>query len=206
MLYYQAIDPPTLELLKNLLLLDISKELRLAGGTALALQIGHRRSIDIDLFGKLTEDDISIVEALGKTGAVSILFKTANIKVYSINGIKVDLVNYPYPWLKNANKLDGLRLAHIHDIAAMKLAAVTGRGTRKDFTDIYFLLQLFSLKEMLHHYNMKFHDGSEFMVLKSLTYFKDAETDEDLLMIKPVSWVAIKGFIQEKVKEYVKNL
>lgn len=206
MLYYQTIDPTALELLRNLLVIDIFNELRLVGGTALALQIGHRKSVDIDLFGKLTEDDLSIVEELGKTGTVTTLSKTTNIKVYSINGIKVDLVNYPYPWLENTIIQDDLRLAHIFDIAAMKLAAITGRGTKKDFTDIYFLLQQFSLKEILHLYNKKYQDGSEFMVLKSLTYFNDAETDEELLMLKPVPWAEIKDTIRSNVEAYVKNL
>jgi len=159
MLYYEAISPQALELLKRLLRLSFATELRLAGGTALALQIGHRRSIDIDLFGKLTEDDLSIVEELGKAGTVITLSQTRNIKVYAIDGIKVDLVNYPYPWLEDPKILDDLRLASVSDIAAMKLAAVTGRGTRKDFTDIYFLLEHFSMKEMLALYNKKYHDG-----------------------------------------------
>ncbi len=206
MLYYEAISPQALELLKQLLQLNFAADLRLAGGTALALQIGHRKSIDIDLFGKLSADEISITEELSKTGNVITLSKSANIKVYSINGTKVDLVNYPYPWLENAKIQEGLRLASISDIAAMKLAAITGRGTRKDFTDIYFLLQRFSLKDMLRQYNKKYHDGSEFMVLKSLTYYIDAETDEELMMLKPVSWASIKDLIREKVEEYVHGL
>jgi hypothetical protein len=206
MLFYQAINAKALELLKQLLSLKFAADLRLVGGTALALQIGHRKSVDIDLFGKLTEDEISITKELEKTGQLITLSKTTNIKVFSINGIKVDLVNYPYAWLVNAKFQDDLRLADLPDIAAMKLAAITGRGTRKDFTDIYFLLQHFSMKEMLQLYNRKYHDGSEFMVLKSLTYFNDAETDEELKMLKSVSWSYIKDLIREKVEQYVHSL
>jgi len=206
MLYYQGIDVPALELLKKLFGIEIFSNLRLAGGTALALQIGHRKSIDIDLFGKLTADDFSITNQLIKIGTVTTLSKSTNIKVLLVNGIKVDLVNYPYPWLEKQEIYDSLRLAGKKDIAAMKLAAITGRGTKKDFTDLYFLLQEISLKEMLGLYLKKYYDGSEFLVLKSLSYFADADTDEKLLMLKQVSWEKIKNFIKIKVEEYVNAL
>jgi hypothetical protein len=86
-------------------------------------------------------------------------------------------VNYKYPWLDNAVTEDGIVLAGIRDIAAMKIAAIIGRGTKKDFIDIAFLLQKFSLKEILDFYSLKYNDGSVFMALKSLAYFEDAESE-----------------------------
>ncbi len=102
--------------------------------------------------------------------------------------------------------MDGIRLAGIQDIAAMKLAAVTGRGSRKDFIDIYFLLQDYNLKQLMGFYTNKYYDGSEYMVLKSLTYFDDAEEDYTVDMIWKVSWTKVKNFILEAVDVYNKEL
>ena len=206
MLFYKTIDPTTLELLKNLQAIAVFKNLRLAGGTSLALQIGHRKSIDLDLFGILQADDTTFSEALATFEKVTWLKKTPNINIFSINDVKVDFVNYTYPWLDETKAEDDLRLAGLKDIAAMKLAAVTGRGTKKDFIDIYFLLKQFSLKEMLQHYNNKYADGSEFLVLKSLTYFEDAEPEQQPVMLKNISWQTVKDTVLKAHSAYLKSL
>lgn len=133
MLHYQTIDSPTLELLKKLLSLTGFEPLRLAVGTSLALQYGHRKSIDLDLFGELQLDAVMLSAALSSLGEVRNLQNLQRIKSYLINGIKVDIVNYPYPWISPLLTVDQLRLASDKDIAAMKLAAITGRGAKKDF-------------------------------------------------------------------------
>jgi hypothetical protein len=206
MLYYKTIDAPTLELLRKLLELPDLRELRLAGGTSLALQIGHRKSVDLDLFGILEADELSISESLKSLGTTTLLQKTSNISIWLIGGIKVDIVNYRYPWIDEMCCVDQLRLAGKKDIAAMKLAAITGRGTKKDFIDLYFLLKEFSLKAILDFYTEKFHDGSPFFVLKSLTYFEDAENDQDPIMLQNISWPGIKLFIINKLEEYLKSI
>ena len=203
MLQYTAVDSATLELLKNLMNEPVFYGLRLAGGTALALQIGHRRSVDLDLFGSMADDIYTITQKLNEMGKVNLLNQTENIHIYLVNGIKVDLVNYPYSWLEDAITTDGIRLAGIKDIAAMKLAAVTGRGTRKDFVDLYFLLQQYSLREMLSFYEQKYPDGSSFLVLKSLTYFDDANQDQSPLMLQQVNWDVIKKTITSAVDEFL---
>lgn len=170
-------------------------QLRLVGGTALALQIGHRKSIDIDLFGQIKADEYDVRNELQQLGEIKTLNRTKNISIYLINGIKTDIVNYSYPWLEEELIIDGLKLASIKDIAAMKLAAITGRGTKKDFIDLYFLLKKYSLTEMLGFYTQKYADGSTFMVLKSLSYFEDAEKDPMPFMLSKISWSKIKKFI-----------
>jgi len=195
MLYYTSIDTKTLELLKKLQKLDIFSGLRLVGGTALALQYGHRKSIDIDLFGKINADDIEILDNLNKIGNVNTISLTNYIKIFTIDDIKLDIVNYPYKWLEPAIKEDQIRLASDKDIAAMKLSAITNRGSKKDFVDIFFLMKHYTLKEMLQFYEQKYNDGSVFLVFKSLVYFDDAENDELPEMLIKEDWEDIKKHI-----------
>lgn len=199
MLQYQTIEPATLELLRDLLAIPEFKNLRLAGGTSLALQIGHRKSIDLDLFGTHETEPNEILDILNSIGSLTTIRNMRNIHVFMINGIKVDIINYSYPWLHQANKADGLRLASIEDIAAMKLAAIAGRGTRKDFIDIHFLLRQFSLQEMLDLYTAKYADGSVFMILKSLIYFDDAENDPEPFMFEVIDWNLVKSELRDEV-------
>jgi predicted nucleotidyltransferase component of viral defense system len=203
MLYYKTIDSKTLELLKKILEVDIFKDLRLVGGTSLALQIGHRISVDLDFFGLLTADEISIRNALNQIGEINLLFKTENINIFTIDGIKVGIVNYPYPWLKDVIEEDHLRLAGKTDIAAMKLAAIVGRGTKKDFIDLFFLLKEYSLSELITYYEQKYHDGSVFMVLRSLAFFDDADDELMPKMFEHLNWERVKESIAENLKNYV---
>jgi len=203
MLFYQTIDTKTLELLKEIQSVSLFKKLRLVGGTSLALQIGHRISVDLDFFGQLEADKISIINALGEIGKVRSIHHTENINIYTVNDIKVDIVNYPYPWLSKRVIKDKLYLADVEDIAAMKLAAITGRGSKKDFVDIYFLLKRYKLDELLAFYKKKYPEGSIFLVLRSVAYFDDADLELMPKMITPLSWDEVKKTISKTLKEYV---
>ncbi len=205
MLHYQTIDTGTLELLKQLMSVELFKDLRLVGGTSLALQLGHRKSDDLDLFGNFDIDVLEINKVLSSVGKVTRIKDSKNIHIYLVNGIKLDIVNYTYPWLSDCLKQDGLRLATLDDIAAMKLSDFTGRPTTKDFVDIFFLLQQISLTEMLRLHLSKYHDSSLFMVLKSLVYFEDAERDEMPYMLIPVTWEKIKSKIIAAHADYINN-
>lgn len=195
MLYYSTIENSTLELLKKLQSLPCLKNTFLVGGTSLALQMGHRKSIDLDIFGKVSADYLQLSHEIMGIGEMSIIKNSANIHIFILNGVKVDIVNYSYPWLELPLKIDDIYLAGLKDICAMKLAAVTGRGTKKDFIDIYFLLKHFSLDEMRSFYEQKYADGSWFLVLKSLTYFTDADADPMPFMLEKLDWYEVKKTI-----------
>jgi hypothetical protein len=173
----------------------------LVGGTSLALQIGHRNSVDIDLFGESQLEMDEILVLLPTVGELITIKKSSKILITSINNIKVDFVNYSYPILEKASTVGGIRLASTKDIAAMKLNAIAGRGSKKDFIDLYFLLSIHSFPEMLDFYKRKYQDGSIFMVLKSLTYFDDADKDTQPKMFLPFNWDDCK----EKIKLEVGN-
>ena len=200
MLHKQAVNPKLLELLINLMQIDIFKNFNLVRGTSLALQIGHRVSVDIDLFGVSEINEIEFNQALSPLGSVNLVKKSKNILIYNLNGIKVDFVNYTYKLLENPITVENIRLASLKDIGAMKLNAISGRGSKKDFIDLYFLLNYFSLHELLDYYNEKYPDGSEFLVLKSLQYFEDAENEEFPEMLIPVDWENIKVKIANEAK------
>lgn len=200
MLQYQTIEPGTLQLLKTLQAIPLLQGLRLVGGTALALQLGHRKSVDLDLFGEITAEGFEIRDSLEEHFSVSVIKESKNIKIYQIEGIKVDIVNYSrYPWIEPPVQEDGITLAGVKDIAAMKVAAIIGRGTKKDFIDMNRLLQIFSLKEILDMYMQKYPDGSLFIALKSLAYFEDAEADPMPFMFDETDWSVVKANIREAI-------
>ena len=191
MLHLSTVESTTLELLKKLQQLPVLCNTRLVGGTALALQLGHRKSVDLDFFGQINVDS----QALRTLGTLTILNDSNNIHIYVLNEVKIDIVNYTYPWLDDVVYKDGIRLASPRDIAAMKITAIEGRGTKKDFVDIYFLLKKYSLKNLLDFYSQKYPDSSSFMAMKSLAYFGDADFDVMPYMFSDITWDEIKEFI-----------
>lgn len=199
MLQTQTVVPELLELLKRIMEEPLFKNFNLVGGTALSLQIGHRNSIDIDLFGEQEIDQNGFIETLKNFGDVLIKTSSKNILITEINTIKVDFVNYKYKLLDKSLEIDQIRMLSDKDIAAMKLNAIAGRGSKKDFIDLFFLLKKYSLKEMISFYNQKYTDGSEFMVQKSLTYFDDADEQLSPKMFYDFNWEDCKQKIVEEV-------
>ena len=203
MLHYETVDEGTLGLLKQLQSLGILSEMRLVGGTSLALQIGHRKSIDIDLFGNLSAEYENLIDELKTLGEVVPLKNSKNIHSLLINNIKVDIVNYEYKWLSNKITNDNIHLATIEDIAAMKLNAIIGRGSKKDFIDLFFILKDYSLATIMGFYTKKYNDVSTFLVLKSLTYFEDADIEEMPFMFNNITWQAVKDNIKKAHASYM---
>jgi Nucleotidyl transferase AbiEii toxin, Type IV TA system len=199
MLQTQTVVPELMELLKNLMKVEDFSNFYLVGGTSLALQIGHRNSIDIDLFGKKDIDSDLFIKLLNEFGKTEVSKSSKNILITDVGGIKVDFVNYQYQLLEKPLEIDGIRMVSKKDIAAMKLSAIAGRGSKKDFIDLYFLLDYFSIREMLDFYLQKYFDGSEFMVLKSLTYFEEANSQPQPKIFQEFNWEICKQKIIEEV-------
>jgi len=205
MLFYETLLPERVKLLKRLQAIPALSEYRLVGGTALALQIGHRLSDDLDLFGLKSLDENEISKALSKFGDVHLLGISKSISSYTINKVKVDIVNYPFPWLDTVNIIDGIRLATIKDIAAMKIAAITGRGSKKDFYDLVCILDRFALNDVFDWYQIKYPSASLYLALKSMIYFEDAEPNPDPISLINANWTEVKRVIKQKHMEYIKN-
>lgn len=201
MLSYQTVDSHTLELLRQLSVVPEFSAMRLVGGTSLALQYGHRSSVDLDFFGTF-DSELSFSSILRSYGRLAIVKETSKIKVYLLDGIKVDFVHYDYPWLESPLQVDGLTLATPPDIAAMKVNAIEGRGSKKDFIDLYYLLQRYTLVEILDFYEQKYPEHSVFRALMSMSYFDDADMQPTPRMFANVSWNEVKEYIQSQVRQY----
>jgi predicted nucleotidyltransferase component of viral defense system len=201
MLQKQAVKPELLELLNQLMLINEFSSFNLVGGTALALYDGHRISVDIDLFGKCRLQESQFTLLMKNCGNIEILSQSQKILIYTINGIKVDFVDYQYELIEQVNIIDGIRILSKKDIAAMKLNAIAGRGSKKDFFDIVQLLKTFTLSEMLSFYTTKYKQNSEFMVIKSLMYFDDAENEPDPICILSITWEEVKKIIISHVQK-----
>ena len=206
MLHTQTVQPATLELLKRLLAIPELDGFALVGGTNLALQLGHRLSIDLDLFTNKPFSLASVKDAihLHFPGAIQ-LDEMKQTLWYQIDGVKTDIVLHEYPYLQPIQNIADIRLLSMTDIIPMKLGAVSGRGAKKDFWDIAVLLDLFSIEQMLDFYKRKYTSDDLGFIIRSLVYFEDAELQSDPVSLNNVTWPDVKSKIAEAVKRYVKN-
>ncbi|RPA66578.1 hypothetical protein EF405_20040 [Cyclobacteriaceae bacterium YHN15] len=204
MFQYQTVEPKTLDILRAISSLSVFSEYRLVGGTSLALQYGHRLSIDLDFFSTEIIDYEEIFLNIKPLGRVEVVSRSKFINCFFVNDVKVDFVSLPYQWIDDPIMYDSIRLASLKDIAAMKLAAITNRGSKKDFIDIALLIEKLGLDQMMGCYHEKYPDGMEMMVLRSLVYFEDAEAQSDPVMLIPYKWESIKRLILDETKKFLK--
>jgi len=200
MFHLSTVDPNTFELLKEVSAFDFIKhQFALAGGTSLALQTGHRKSIDLDFFSEkpFIPMDIENVLAGNRAWRYEPIGRGERMLFCFINKIKCDFVNEPFPLLEPFFEQDGIRFYSLKDIAAMKMHTICGRGKKKDFFDIYVLLQLFGWNEMLKWFEQKYGSSQLFYLWKSITYFNDAEHDPDIVGFAPytATWSEVKKII-----------
>lgn len=203
MLHTETVEPSTLDLLRRLQRLPDLTSTRLVGGTALALHLGHRKSVDLDMFGTF-DPIVSYRKLLADAGHSVEGAENGTVQSLCVNNVKVDLVNYPYPWLDDAIEEGNIRLAGLRDIAAMKLSAVANRGRKKDFIDVARLLDVFSLDQMLSLYKEKFSVSELSFPLRGLMYFDDAEEDPMPEMFDSnFTWENVKKTVVAATRKYV---
>lgn len=209
MLRKETVDPVLLELLQKLLSFHELDDFVLVGGTALSLRIGNRKSIDIDLFTTADFPGDMLSEFLGENGfdfKQQSRFKGGLLG--HINNIKVDFIRHAYPWVTPPENIEGIRIACLEDIAAMKLNAISGNGTRlKDFVDIAYLSGYMSLSEMLNHYEKKYPNVNGVMALKSLCYFDDIDFNVSVEYVNAgMNWDLVKkrilGMVHNPEKQF----
>lgn len=175
----------------------------LAGGTGLALQLGHRYSEDLDFFRPMAFEPEKLVERLAEVGEVAVQSRTASTLHALVDGLRLSFLGLEAPLLFPGTRYRGLTLADPRDIAVMKLVAIGGRGSRKDFVDLYFFLRSGgSLEATLELARRRFErvDYNEYHLLKSLVYFADAEDEPMPRMLRDVSWSEIEATLVAEVE------
>lgn len=187
----------------------LGRQFYLAGGTAIALNLGHRFSFDLDFFSELHFDIGEVLQTLKALGQVETLQATADTFNGRLNGSRISFFIYPYAVLEPFLDFAGVRIASLSDLAAMKIDAITRRGTKRDFIDLYFICQRsIPLNLALELYFRKFREFniSRVHVFKSLFYFGDAEADEMPQMIERVSWREVKAYFQREGQALYRSL
>ena len=173
----------------------------LVGGTALALQLGHRTSTDIDLFYNISFDTALLRKEIETDFNCEIKSVYRFALFLLIEEVKTDIVFQKSKLLEPPVISSGIKMASLKDLTAMKLMAITNRGKLRDFVDIYILLQHFTLNEMLEWWAEKFSNDNYALVLRSLTYFEDAKEESELKWFFPFNWEKIKKQIAKAIKE-----
>jgi predicted nucleotidyltransferase component of viral defense system len=201
MLHYSTVDKETYKTLKEIFRLEsVNKNFALAGGTSLSLQIGHRISIDLDIFNSQpfnTEDIQKELEI--EFEDFQLINRNKSMLFSNINLVKCDFVHEParllYPFLK----IDGVNYFSIEDIAAMKLHTVCGRGKRKYFFDVYCLLQLYSWDKLQIWFEEKYNKEQLYFLSRSIKYFADAEEDPEIIGLNNfnVPWNKIRSTFEK---------
>lgn len=173
MLHKETVSEKTLDILKKLMTDPVLENFILVGGTALSLRIGHRISIDLDMFTNMDFDQEKLNSYLQSTYHFSPDFIERNTLKGSVEGVALDLISHKYKYVDHITNIEGVRLGSLKDIAAMKLNAIINNGTReKDFIDVAFLGESLSFNQMAKAFEIKY-DTNPLMATKALLYHKD---------------------------------
>ena len=176
----------------------------LTGGTALTLHFGHRESDDLDFFSQRPFNSQRLLQHLEPMGRLENIELDKGTLNAFINKVKVQFLYYPYRLLEKSRMWKGIAISSLIDIACTKCVTISTRGSKKDFIDMYALLQHYSLKEILRKVKQKYQeiDYSEPAILKSLVYFEEAEQQPMPRLHINVEWEEVKKIIAQKVKSF----
>lgn len=204
-IYWETITPQMRQVMNTFAQTEIGAHFYLAGGTALALQLGHRRSVDLDFFSA-TKDIPSIREPLAqalKPFDPTLTDAAWGNLVFLAKGVQVGFYGYGYPMVAPFRFADKVRLASVADIGLMKLDALLARASRKDFHDLYAIGKTMTLREVLDLAPEKYAYIRDFeaQVVKRLAYFERAEQEEPLSLIQKASWETVKNYFRQQAKE-----
>lgn len=186
----------------------------LAGGTALALQLGHRTSIDFDFYTSKRFQPEKILDIFENRfpNRVKTILKKEDTLIINIDKVEISCFFYKYPLIYSLVKINSVPVASIKDIVAMKIAAISQRGTKRDFIDLYYLLQEFDLAEIFKFTKKKYPKINFYHILRSLTFFQDAETEDKSrkgrirMFDSNFSWSKVKKNLIEQAIDYQKEM
>lgn len=208
-MHKEAITPEMLDVLHKLMSVEALAPFRLVGGTAIALQIGHRKSIDIDLFCNEQVNKQSIVASIQQNFADTECFTTSYCINARIKDVKIDIYDqWSIPFVKPILTEDGIRISALEDLAAFKLTAFTERREKKDYIDLYFLFNKFDGVELLKDYKKYNPLLSQKSLLFALHEVDTAEVNKSVMpeMLLPFSWTQAKKKMHQVAKDYFRTL
>lgn len=179
----------------------------LAGGTACALYYGHRISYDLDFFTRAKFDSRKLEQELRKLGELTVDVIEEDTFLGQLNQVKISFFYYQYPLISKTVNFQNVSIAGIQDLAAMKVDALQGRGTKKDFIDLYTILttEKWLIDQALLYFQKKYKEANYNLghILKSLVYFEDANSSQSkLTLIQDYNWDDVKSFFVDQVKKY----
>ena len=207
MIHPAVLPEPQMACLRQLAPIATALDFYLAGGTAVALHLGHRRSMDFDWFAnRFPGQPVDLQASFAARGIGLEPTALAERTVHGqIAGVKVSFLEFRPPLLEPLVEWPalGCRLASCPDLAAMKLHAVAQRGTKKDFIDIHALAGQMSLRRMLDCYQQRFGVADTSRLLASLCFFDDAEGEPMPTMLVPLAWETVKRDVQAMVRQIV---
>jgi hypothetical protein len=208
MLHIETVLPSTLRVLKELMEIEELKSFCLVGGTALSLQLGHRKSDDIDLFLDKDFDKRYVINILKQKFVDRIIFiskDTNSLGVFCyIDDIKIDICKHTFPIIETIIVEDNIRMWNIKEIAAAKVHAISNRGKKKDFWDIDIILDKLSIEEITTLYKKKYDPLLAITVSQILVYFEDANDSETPECYLNKSWEQVKKSIVRKINHQFK--
>ena len=196
----EVIDPQVERTLDDLRTLGVLDRCYLAGGTGLALHLGHRRSHDLDFFSRDAIDTEALTRRMKSLAGFALAAEAQDTLHVTLQGVKVSFLAYPYPLLFPFVAFQSVNVADPRDIACMKLSAIASRGTKRDFIDLYMTSKQCGVAQVLEWFRRKYADvnPSPTHLLKSLTWFEDAEKDPMPDLLVPLTWEAVKTFFQSE--------
>ncbi len=207
MLHRETVKESVLELLIQLQKKKYLEGFHLVGGTALALKMGHRKSVDIDLFSNFDFDAGQILENLSVDFQFKLFFSANNTLKGSIDDTQIDILAHRYPLISEPVKYDNISMLSVEDIVAMKLNAISVSGQRvKDFIDLYYLLNEYTIEDAMSFYKKKYSQHNEVNILKSIVWFEDVDLIGWPVLLKDpeLQWASVKERITNAVKSYLK--
>lgn len=184
---------------------EILKDFYLAGGTGLAFQLKHRLSLDLDFFTRKDINNKILIQKLKNLGKLSIEKEAENSVNGYFNRTRITFLKYDYPCLFSFKEIQGIKVADSRDIGCMKIDAISSRGTKRDFIDIFCICQkVISFDKLIKLFKRKYKsiNYNIIHIFKSMTYFEDAEGDPMPKMIVPISWKEIKKYFKEEAKKF----
>lgn len=209
-MHLECLTPAALTVLKMIAPVVTTHGFVLAGGTAVALRLGHRVSVDFDFFTERSFVPAKILQAVNGLGlTATVLQEEPGTLTVSVNGVKISFFHYPYAFLEATSTLRGVPVAGLIDIASMKIIAMIQRGAKRDYVDLYFILQDIPFakvaENMIHRYGVD--RVNPVVIGKALVFFQDADLDpEPAYLVKRKDWSAIKKYIANHIQQFALDI